>query len=250
MRWIILFETVMTLRLERKITVVTCCHDFFQVFVLKECISSTRWNRAGAGVGVNTFPWLWYMFIHFYASEDSSHSGEIDRPAIRWILQLWFTGNTRIGVFARRFVVLFPFRVNPVRIWIDNVLITARLYITFNPLLKKKGIVLIPNNFCIEFKPDGFGFQTLLTNLRDISTRADVLRFSKSQVLFQPGKHREYRLLTKHMQPHVMIKTCWESHRGGVTNLAFTLPVLGHPKVRHICIRCMIKLRKRFFFYS
>ena len=114
--------------------------------------------------------------------------------------------------------------------------------------IEEKGIVLIPNNFCIEFKPDGFGFQTLLTNLRDISTRADVLRFSKSQVLFQPGKHREYRLLTKHMQPHVMIKTCWESHRGGVTNLAFTLPVLGHPKVRHICIRYMIKLRKRFFF--
>ena len=250
MRWIILFETVMTLRLERKITVVTCCHDFFQVFVLKECISSTRWNRAGAGVGVNTFPWLWYMFIHFYASEDSSHSGEIDRPAIRWILQLWFTGNTRIGVYCSPLRCVVSFSCKSCSDLDRQCSDHGQTLYNLQSSIEEKGIVLIPNNFCIEFKPDGFGFQTLLTNLRDISTRADVLRFSKSQVLFQPGKHREYRLLTKHMQPHVMIKTCWESHRGGVTNLAFTLPVLGHPKVRHICIRCMIKLRKRFFFYS
>ena len=53
-------------------------------------------------------------------------------------------------------------------------------------------------------------FSNPSTKLRDVSNRTGVLRFSKSQVLFQPGKRREYRPLTRHMKPYVTIKTIRE----------------------------------------
>ena len=71
------------------------------------------------------------MLIHFCASKEKDF-GEVNRPAIRWILQLWFTGNTRINIFARRLVVFFSSRVDLILIWIDNVLIMARIYILFD----------------------------------------------------------------------------------------------------------------------
>ena len=137
MRRVILSKTVVTLCLQIKIALITCCQNFFQVFVLKErgCFSNTRWNSVCASVGANIFPRLWNMLIHFCASEER-HFGEVDRPAIRWILQLWFTGNTRINIFARRLVMFFSSRVDLILIWVDNVLIMARIYILFNPLKK------------------------------------------------------------------------------------------------------------------
>ena len=98
--------------------------------------SNTRWNSVCANVGANIFPRLWNMSIHFCTSEER-HFGEVDRPAIRWILQLWFTRNTRINIFARRLVMFFYSRVDLILIWIDNVLIMARIYILFNPFKKK-----------------------------------------------------------------------------------------------------------------
>ena len=62
MRWVILSKAVVTLCLEIKIALITCCQNFFQVtvFVLKECgcFSNTRWNRVCASVGANIFPGL------------------------------------------------------------------------------------------------------------------------------------------------------------------------------------------------
>ena len=106
-------------------------------------------------------------------------------------------------------------------------------FYSLQPFIEGKGFSLVPNNFCIEFKPDENRslaksekctdtkwcptsllvtpwFSNPSTNLRDVSTRTGVLRFSKSQVLFQPGKRREYRPLTRHMQPYVTIKTIRE----------------------------------------
>ena len=60
MRRVILSKTVVTLYLEIKIALITCCQNFFQVFVLKErgCFSNTRWNSVCANVGANIFPRL------------------------------------------------------------------------------------------------------------------------------------------------------------------------------------------------
>lgn len=171
MRRVILSKTVVTLCLEIKIALITCWQNFFQVFVLKErgCFSNTRWNRVCANVGANIFPRLWNMFIHFCASEER-HFGEVDRPAIRWILQLWFTGNTRINIFARRLVVFFSSRVDPIPIWIDNVLIMARIYILFNPFFKKKN--------------DSFKFRIILASKPDAnSTCAESAKFEWHEIL-------------------------------------------------------------------
>ena len=40
--------------------------------------------------------------------------------------------------FARRRVVLFPFRVDFIRVWVNNVPIMARFNILFNPWVKRK----------------------------------------------------------------------------------------------------------------
>ena len=64
MRRVILSKTMVTLYLEIKIALITCCQNLFQVFVLKErgCFSNTRWNSVCASVGANIFsPTLKYV---------------------------------------------------------------------------------------------------------------------------------------------------------------------------------------------
>ena len=80
---VILSKTVVTVRLEIKIALITCCQDFFQIFIFEECccFSNTRWNRVCASAGVNIFPRLGNMFIHFSTSEER-HFGKVGRPAI------------------------------------------------------------------------------------------------------------------------------------------------------------------------
>ena len=116
---------------------------------------------------------------------------------------------------------------------VSTIFWSRRDFLFSSTLYWRKIIFLVPNNFCIEFKPDENRtraksakctdtkwcltsllvtpwFSNPSTNLRDVSTRTGVLRISKSQVLFQPGKRREYRPLTRHMQPYVTIKTIRE----------------------------------------
>ena len=113
----------------------------------------------------------------FGCASEERHFGKVDRPAIRWILQLWFTGNTRINIFARRLVVFFSSCVDPIPIWIDNVLIMTRIYILFNPFFKKKN--------------DSFEFRIILASKADAKCEwHEILPylFTNNAFVFKPFK--------------------------------------------------------------
>ena len=121
--------------------------------------------------------------------------------------------------------MFFSSRVDLILIWIDNVLIMARIYILFNPFKKndsfKFRIILASEpdanstcakgandtKFCLTFSLITPLFSSLSMNLRGILTRTEVLRFLNSQVLFQLVKNREYHPPSKPSQPYVTIKT-------------------------------------------
>ena len=88
-------------------------------------------------------------------------------------------------------------------------------------------------------------FSNPSTNLRDVSTRTGVLRFSKSQVLFQPGKRREYRPLIRHMQPYVTIKTIREKPPYG--RGAFCCACASRILFGACCVICIFSARFRGF---
>ena len=154
------------------------------------------------------------------------------------MLRLWLNGYTRINIFARRLVAFFSFRIDPILVWIDNVLIMASLYILLNPLLKKndrfkfrkilhRSQIRTQHVRNLQSENDTkccltFSLITPLSsnpsmNRHGILTKNEVLRSLNSLVLFQLVKRREYRPLSKNTQPYVTIKTNREKPRSRST---------------------------------
>ena len=148
---------------------------------------------------------------------------------------------------------------------VSTIFWSRRDFLFSSTLYWRKSIFWVPNNFCIEFKPDENRtrakctdtkwcltsllvtpwFSNPSTNLRDVSTRTGVLRFSKSQVLFQPGKRREYRPLTRHMQPYVTIKTIRE--KPPYSRGAFCCACASRILFGACCVICIFSARFRGF---